>query len=372
MMPITMPPLPRRTLLACGAAAIGLAGRSQAAETAKLEQVAVFTNPHQVTGVAVSPTGRVFVNFPRWEEDVAVSVAEVGPGGKLTPYPDAGWNSFRNTSPSDPAQRFVCVQSVTFDAQGNLWVLDPAAPALGFEVTGGPKLVKIDLARNTVSRIYTFDDTVAPQGTYLNDIRFTPDGQRAVITNSGQPGCLITLDVASGKARRVLDGHPSTQFQKGFVVTVDGKQLRRLDGETAQFSADGLALDPQGEFVYWQATTGKTMYRVPVKALFDEQTTLAQLQSAVETHVQSFLADGYWMTKSGASYLTSCADNSVKRLLPDKTFTVVVKDPRLVWPDSMAEGPDGSIYVTNSNIPKMKNFQGPGVTKTELYKFKPA
>lgn len=44
------------------------------APTFRLEEAASF--PHQVTGVACSPDGRVFVNFPRWTEDAPVSVAE--------------------------------------------------------------------------------------------------------------------------------------------------------------------------------------------------------------------------------------------------------------------------------------------------------
>ena len=367
------PTLPRRTLLAVGAAAMTLPSVvTRAAPAPKLDLVATFSEPHQVTGVAVSPTGRIFVNFPRWEQDVAMSVAEVGHGGALTPYPNADWNSFRDAAPANPAQRFVCVQSVTCDPQGNLWVLDPAAPGLSFEVTGGPKLVRIDLKTNQVSRVYAVDPSIAPQGSYLNDIRFTPDGQRAVLTNSGQPGCLITFDVQSGQMRRVLDGHPSTQFEKGMVVTVNGKQLKRLDGETAQFSADGIALDNQGEYVFWQATTGTTMYRAPVKALFDPQMNADQLGAAVETYTRTFLADGYWMAKSGALYVTSCADNSVKRMMPDKTFSVAVQDKRQFWPDSMAEGADGSIYVTASHIPQMKAWQGPGVQQSQLFRFKPA
>ena len=372
-MPQPFAALPRRTLLGAGAAALALPpiDVARAAAVAKLEHVATFTNPHQVTGVAVAPDGRMFVNFPRWEEDVAISVAEVGHNGALTRYPDATWNSFRAASPAEAGQRFVCVQSVTCDPQGNLWVLDPAAPGLTFEVPNGPKLVRIDLRSNKVARVYAFDQTVAPQGSYLNDIRFTPDGQRAVITNSGQPGCLIVLDVQSGQARRVLDGHPSTQFQKDVVVMVDGKPLRRPDGETAQFSADGIAIDGKGEYVYWQATTGKTMFRAPLEKLFDTQLAAAQQGEAVETFAQTFIADGYWMSRNGTLFLTSCSDNSVKRMMPDKTFTVAVKHPRLLWPDSMAEGPDGAIYVTASHIPEMKSWQGPGVKQSQLFRFKP-
>lgn len=364
--------LDRRSLLG-GAAALGLAPFGHAQGSGQgLELVASFSEPHQVTGVAVSRTGRVFVNFPRWEEDVTVSVAEVGPGGTLTPYPDAAWNAFRDVAPTDPGSRFVCVQSVVIDPLGYLWVVDAAAPNLSFEVPGGPKLVRIDLRTNQVVRVYKLDQQVAPQGTYLNDMRFTPDGQHAVITNSGQPGSLITLEVRSGLLRRVLDGHPSTQFQQDVEVVVDGQQLRRPNGQPPQFSADGIAIDLRGEYAYWQATTGTTMYRIPIAALFDPRLEPSRLGAMVEVVMQTFIADGYWLSRAGALYLTSCSDNAVKRLLPNGQFTVEVQDPRLLWPDSMAEGPDGAIYVTASHIPQMLAWQGPGVTQTQLFRFRPS
>ncbi len=364
----------RPVLLGTAALAAGAAypGGARAQASSTLELVATFTEPRQVTGVGVAPNGRVFVNFPRWEEDVPVSVAEVGADGGLTPYPDAEWNAYRDAQPPDPKQRFVCVQSVTFDPSGYLWVLDPAAPGLTFLVPGGPKAVRIDINTNQVVAVYHFDETVAPQGTYLNDIRFTPDARSAVITNSGQPGSLIVLDVASGQARRVLDGHPSTQFQKSVVITVNGKQLRMLDGQPAHFSADGIIVDQAGEYAYWQATTGDTMYRAPLAALFDPSLSPAQQGAAVETVATTFVADGYWLARNGTFYLTSDEDSAVKRFDGSQNFVVQVQDPRLLWPDSMAEGPDGAIYVTASHIPEMKMWQGPGVTQTQLFRFQPS
>jgi sugar lactone lactonase YvrE len=339
---------------------------------AQVEPVATFTHPRQVTGVAVSPEGRIFVNFPRWEEDVAISVAEVGPGGNLTPYPDADWNGFRNADPAGPERRFVCVQSVTFDPAGYLWVLDPAAPGLTFTIPGGPKAVRIDVNNNEVVAVYPFDEQVAPQGTYLNDIRFTPDSQRAVISNSGAPGSLIVLDLESGLARRVLDGDPSTQFQNDLVITVNGKPLKRLDGQPPHFSADGIVVDHAGEYAYWQATTGTVMYRAALSLLFDPGLSPARQSAAVETVANTFVADGYWLARNSGLYLTSCEDNAVKRRETGQNFSVQVQDARLLWPDSMAEGPDGAIYVTASHIPEMKMWQGPGVAQTELFRFRPS
>ena len=81
--------------------------------TASLDLVASFDA--QVTGVAVAPSGRIFVNFPRWEQDVAVSVAEIGKDGTLRPYPDAEWNRWTDAAPLSNPNHFICVQSVTVD-----------------------------------------------------------------------------------------------------------------------------------------------------------------------------------------------------------------------------------------------------------------
>lgn len=372
-MPETGSSLRRRDLLAGGIALSALmAGRSRAATTGTaLELVATF--PGQVTGVAVSRTGRIFVNFPRWEKDVAISVAEVGPGGKLSPYPDAAWNAFRDADvKAAPAgHSFVCVQSVTVDMQDRLWVLDPAAPGLAFEVAGGPKIVCIDLVTNQVIRIYPVGTDIAPQGSYLNDIRLTADGKRAVLTNSGTPGALVTLDVETGAMRRVLDGAPSTQFDPLVTITVSGKPLQMLDGQPAHFSADGLMLDGQDKFAYWQATTGKTMYRVPVAALFDRSLSPAQLAAQVHVAAKTFVTDGYWFSRRSGMLVTAAEEFAVRRLESNGHFTTLVQDPRLLWPDSMAEGPDGAIYVTASHIPQMKAWQGPGISQTELFRFHP-
>ncbi|MFW8449875.1 gluconolaconase, partial [Klebsiella pneumoniae] len=51
----------------------------------KPEVVATFSGA-MPTGVTVTETGRIFVNFPRWGDDVPFTVAEVK-GNQLVPYP---------------------------------------------------------------------------------------------------------------------------------------------------------------------------------------------------------------------------------------------------------------------------------------------
>ena len=362
-MPITR--LPRRSLmLAGGAATVLVAVRPGLAASKAADALAVVANfQQQVTGVAVSKDGRVFVNFPRWETDVSISVAEVMHDGQLRPYPDAEWNSWSNLHPLSLGDHFVCVQSITVDPQGFLWVIDPAAPGNEFIKPGGVKLVKIDLKTDKVVRVYPFDMATAPQGSYMNDVRVSPDGATAYLTDSGQRGALVVVDTASGAIRRVLDGDPSTQPEPGVVPMVDGHELRRPDHRIPAFAADGIALDPAGQYLYWQALVGRTLYRIPTASLRNSAMSPADVAASVEKLATTNVADGLWMDGQGYLFITDPAINGVQMRAPDGTMSVVAQDPRLRWPDSMAEGADGSIYVTASHIPDMAQFHKQGSTQ---------
>src|SRR4051812_12695662 len=196
----------------------------------RLQSVATFD--HQVTGVTVASVGRIFVNFPRWNEDTPVSVAEVLPDGSIKPYPDEQWNAWRNTRMGElsAGDHFVCVQSVFADRRGSLWIVDPAAPNAEKTIKNGPKIVQIDLATNKVKRVFPIGADVAGAASYLNDIRIAPDGRFAYLTDSGSPGGLVVLNIESGQAWRVLSDDPSTQFDPTVVVHTDGRALRRPDG----------------------------------------------------------------------------------------------------------------------------------------------
>src|SRR6476660_6199567 len=85
-----------------------------------LEPVAYFDGA-MPTGVTVSQKqGRIFVNFPRWGDDVPFTVAEIC-DGKAIAYPDEAINQ---TDQNDQAAALVSVQSVVVDPADRLWILD--------------------------------------------------------------------------------------------------------------------------------------------------------------------------------------------------------------------------------------------------------
>ncbi|MBB3564455.1 sugar lactone lactonase YvrE [Rhizobium sp. BK512] len=336
----------------------------------RLETVATFD--HQVTGVTVSQDGRIFVNFPRWSQDVPVSVAEVMKDGSIKPYPNKEWNAWRNARMNEisPKDHFVTVQSVVTDNRGSLWVVDPAAPNSEKTVKDGPKLVQIDLGSNAVKRVYPFTPDVAGPASYLNDVRIASDGAFAYITDSGSPGGLVVLDLISGKAWRALSDDPSTQFEKEVVIHTDGKPLRRPDGRQPQFNADGIALSKDDRTLYFQALTGKTMYKVSTDALEKAATDPAAVKA--EKFADTEPTDGLWIDDQNRIYLSTMENNGVKVLGPDGKVTPFLEDSRLRWPDTFAQGPDGALYITASHIQDSPWFnEGWTDTSFTLFKFAP-
>jgi sugar lactone lactonase YvrE len=348
-----------------------LAGPMSSAQTQAHPLTGVYQDDNfQITGVSVSKSGRVFINFPRWSDRYLNAVVEVMPDGSTKPYPDEHWNRW-DMKTEHAGQQFVCVQSVVVDADA-LWVLDPAVPLFAATVPGGPKLVKINLKSNQVERVIAFGADVVKPGSYLNDIRLDNGRNVAYITDSGVGG-VVVLDLESGKSRRVLDGHPSVLVENGVKVVVDGKELLEF-GKPPQFQADSIALSPDGAYLYYKAITAKNLYRIKTSALRDASLAADRLAASVEKVAEIFPTDGFWMDKKGNLYLSDVTHNAVARRNANGKVEQLVSDPRLQWPDTFSEGPDGAIYFTASHINESPRFnQGRSVRTTAygVFKFNP-
>ena len=330
---------------------------------AALQEVASFPD-QQVTGVGVSTkSGRIFVNFPYWSDQHSMSVAEIV-NGQPKPFPNEEWNK-----PGAAASHFVCVQSVVVDDQDNLWVLDPAAPKMQEIVKGGPKLVKIDLRENQVAQTIPFGEDIAPPKSYLNDVRIDTRSETAFITDSGK-GAIIVVNLKNGNARRLLDGHPSTQPEKGFKLVVDGRELIDQQKKAPpQIASDGIALDAKNGYLYYHALTAHKLYRIKTSFLTDEHASEKGLESKVENVGQTPPPDGMLEASDGSIYLTDLEHNAAVHWNPEtKSIEQVIADKRLMWPDTLSWGPNGELYVTTSQIENMPRFNNGKSTRTEPYK----
>lgn len=318
----------------------------------------------QLTGITMSKSGRLFVNFPRWSDQYLNAVVEVSSDGSVKPFPDEEWNRWDRKRES-AGKHFVCVQSVVADDAGMLWVLDPAAPLMGPIVPGGPKLVGIDLQNNQVRRVILFGPESIKPDSYLNDVRFDNRNHTAYITDSGVGG-LVILDMKSGKARRVLDSDPSVQADLSAQIVVDGKPVLAA-GKPPRINTDSIALSPDGQYLYFKPLTGEILYRIKTTLLRGPANPTSKVSAAVEKVAHIFPTDGFWMDSKGNLYLSDINHNAVKRRTPDGKIEEIVTDRRLQWPDTFTEGPDGTIYISASHINESPTFNEGKSTRQQPY-----
>lgn len=317
----------------------------------KLQEVA--RSQRRWTGVAISPFDDVFVCYPRWSDDVTFSVGRISADRIARPFPDRAWNTW---SPGDdPATHFVCVQSVYADTHNRLWVLDAASPKFGGIVPGGAKLVCFDIPSGRLIHNYRFSPNVLLPNTYLNDVRVDNNYGYAYITDSGAGG-LIVLNIGdgedNGKARRLLDASPATHAEK-IDVMINGSPWTFL-GQKPVVNVDGIAVSHDGEWLYFHALTGRTLYRIKTEWLRDDRLTVNQTLDLVQRLGVDRPCDGMEIDGHGNVYLTSVEQNCITRALPNEDRTVryerLLTDSRLQWPDSFAWGSGGSLYVTTSRL----------------------
>ncbi len=304
----------------------------------------IASSEAQWTGIAVADNDRIFVNYPRWSDNVPISVAELL-DGKPTPFPNRSMNAWKPGK--DPETHLICVQALYVDEKNRLWILDPANPLFKGVIPGGPKLLQVDLSTDRVVRTYRFDSEIAPEGSYLNDVRIDTQRDFAYITDSGE-GALIALDLKKGDARRVLDDHRSTTSED-VVLTIGGSKWLP-EGTTPQVHADGIAYDPGADMVYYQALTGRTMYRIPGASLRQFQLSEDSVASTVETVGQTGASDGLIFGPDGKIYISALEHDAIFRTTPDGEVETVVQSKAIAWPDSFSFGPSGQLYFTTARI----------------------
>ncbi|GGF00306.1 L-dopachrome tautomerase-related protein [Hymenobacter cavernae] len=323
---------------------------SEGAGNSPLQVVASLKGP-QFVGVAVLPDGRTFLDFPRWDYNPVMPIAQLGSDGSLKPYPDANWCLWNETVRNEPQKHWVCPQSVYADPSGMLWVLDPAAPGLKATVPGGPKLVKIDPKTDKVVQNISFPESVASRKSYLNDVRVDTQRNYAYITESGV-GSLVVVDLKSGKARQVLAKHPSMLGDSTLGIKANGQELVDATGKKMQFNADGIALSRDFQYLYWKPLTSYKLYRIKTEALRNAALSDAQLAQQIEDLGKVPACDGMEIDANNNLYLTAFETNSIVRRTPDGKIETVAQDKRLQWPDTFSFTADGTLYVTNSAIHK--------------------
>lgn len=357
----------RRTFLTATTASLAatqLAGPARAAgatagSTAGRHRVVARFWGAMPTGVTVSRRGRIFVNFPRWGDNVPFTVAELR-NGKPVAYPNAEVN---REDPTDLAGHFQSVQSVVVDPADRLWILDTGSPLFAGSSYGGPKLVAVDLRTDRIVRKILFPPEVVPTNSYPNDVRFDlrrgAEGM-AFITDSGGSNGVIVVDLATGHSWRRLTGHPSALPDERFLPVIEGEpfMVRPAGGEPTHFEtgSDGIALSADGARLYYCPLSSRRLHSVSTDVLADPDATDAEVAATVEDLGFKPMADGLESDDKGRLYGGDLEHNALWRRSPDGTYQTLAQGSDLIWIDTLSIAPDRHLYAIANQVNRQALF----------------
>ena len=322
----------------------------------KLEEVAEF-GKNQPIGVAVQTgTNRLFVSFPH-TEPFLYAVTEIV-NGKRVPYPTEEWNKYL---PEKPADHFVNAQDMYADDKGFLWVLDskPAGAAAvigegGTETEGTFKMLKINLATNTVAKIYTFGGLDKTKSA-LNDVRVDTQNQLAYLSDPGLKA-IVVLDLKTDAVRVVLQNHTSTTVTPGYKVVIDGKEMTDDKGKPFKSDVNGIALTKNNKYFYYKPINQDKLYRIATQYLADATLTPAAIATKVETVGNAGVTHGLEADAKGNIYFGNSPEHAIKYISPDGKLHTLVTDDRIIWPDSFGIGADGYLYFSCAQMHRLPKY----------------
>jgi hypothetical protein len=323
-------------------------GAAQTHNNWRAERIAEFNG--WPSGVAVSSHGRIFVSFPQANYQLSAATLCEVENGIAFPFPFAGFTSIHGLRCGEK-DRVYALDTGSTDLAG----CDPASAALWV----------LDAHGGTVLHRHAFAADIVLPTSYLIDFALDARNGAAYLLDAGRepPNALIVLDLGTGRARRVLNDHPSLRIsassgRRGLLANRKPLLVRDSRGhaQPVQAGAIGIALHGNDDTLYWSKPD--TLYSIDTRLLLDPNASAAQLDAAIRTWpLRPFASDGLAHDSEGHILLTDVTHNGVQRLTPGSgTYELLISDPRISWPDGIAVGPDHAIYVTSSQFHRSSMF----------------
>lgn len=306
----------------------------------------------QPSGVAALPDGRILLSFPRSAQDHGGPRLGAWRDGRVVPFPDAA-----------AQQRFISPLAITIDGKRRIWMIDEGSVA-GEKGAPTPMLFGIDPASGKIVRTIDLRAPAILPDTHVNDVRIDlthgTQGTAYVSDMSlADHPALLVIDLATGRARRVLANDRSVSADPGFAMEVDG-QMHRYDPKNpqmAQGNVDGITLSADSRRLYWAPLSGRRLYSAPTALLADPSVPAATLQASVRDEGEVGVADGMATAPDGSLYFTDLERHAIVCRAPDGALTMIAHDPRLISPDSIALVP-GALWVTVGQWSRLPGFHG--------------
>jgi sugar lactone lactonase YvrE len=350
-------------LAAISTAAFGQLPPARPTVIGNLELVASISGD-QPAGIAISKSGRIFISFPRHDGDVQFTLAALR-NNRPVAYPTAELN---RADVRRPADTLFSVQTFQVDESDHLWMLDTGTLQFGKPpVPGAPKLLEVDLASDKIVRTVQLPAEALVANSALKDFRLDfnrgRDGVAFITDSAPNAEALIVLDLATRRTVRRLVGSPTVSAHPGRTAIVGYEPLlvsgdgNHQEGSTPWLvGLNALELSADNETVCFSAFTGRRLYAVNADLLADFATDNGKLSASVRNLGDIGMAGHFVLDAKEQLYFMDMEQNAIYRRESGGRIALVVVDPRLIWPDTMAIGPDHYLYVTTSQHDRRAEF----------------
>lgn len=295
--------------------------------------------------VTVTQEGHVIMSLHQFYAP-EFSVVEMQSNHALTPFPSPASSAFASRS----ALKLDSVLGIRSDKNGVVWMLDN-----GMRGKSTPKLVGWNVRTDQLHRVIYLPPPVTGEHAFVNDFAVDLRHQRIFISDpaGGSDAALIVIDLATGAARRVLQGHSSV-LPENVDLIIDGKpiQVREASGRLVRphIGVNPITEDLNNEWVYYGPMHGHSLYRIKAADLADENLDAKTLASRVERYSDKPISDGITIDERNNIYLGELAENAIGVILADRTYRRLAQCPRLSWVDSFSFGPEGRLYAVVNRL----------------------
>ena len=313
------------------------------------------TGPGNLT---VTNNGRIIMSQHQFYQP-QYAVVELKNNAQI-PFPNEELANVNSKSPI----KLDSVLGIRSDANGVVWMLDN-----GMRSGVTPKLVGWNTKTDSLQKLIYLPTPITPKDTFVND--FMVDFRHNAIFMSDPAGgtnaALIVVNMSTGAARRVLEGHSSV-VPEDIDLVIDDVPVQIKDQSGHLFrphiGINPITEDLNNEWVYFGPMHGHSLYRIKADDLANEKLADKDLAGRIQRYSDKPISDGMSIDKENNIYLGDLAANAIGVIAADKSYRQLAQCPKLSWVDSFSFGPAGKLYAIVNRLHKSATLNG-GVAESK-------
>jgi sugar lactone lactonase YvrE len=264
------------------------------------------------------------------------------------------------------------VLGIRSDRDGVVWMLDNGGKV--------PRVIAWNTKANKLHRIVPIPAPATRPGSFHNDLAVDAvHGTLFLADFGGDRGpAIVVVNLKTGKARRVLEGHSSVQAEEIKTIIEGREPVQKQDDGTVKAARVGLnpiTIDASAEWIYYGAMHSDDLWRIRTEDLRNDKLSSEELASRVQRHGSKAPSDGISIDGAGNVYVTDITRKAIGVTSANGSYSILAQsNEHLAWPDGISAGPDGWMYATVNKLNRSAQLSGGENRSTPPYyvvRFKP-